>query len=74
MIGESDEATTTKQQNSAARAPFLPICSARFVLFVLTRVPAAAAVHDYQCPKRRQAVLAFLSNHFSLTLNPSASQ
>jgi hypothetical protein len=25
MIGDSDEATTTKQQNSAARPPFLPI-------------------------------------------------
>jgi hypothetical protein len=76
MIGDSDEATIAKQQNSAARAPFLPICrcSFCFVLFVLTLVPAAAAVHYYQCPKRRQAVLASLSCYFSLTLNPPASQ
>jgi hypothetical protein len=60
MIGDSDEATTTKQHNSAARAPSLPIAGARFVLFVLTLVPAAAAVHDYQCPKRRQAVFILL--------------
>jgi hypothetical protein len=39
MIGDSDEAITTGQHNSAARAQFLHIAGARFVC--LTLVPAA---------------------------------
>src|ERR1700732_1407051 len=30
MIGDSDEATTAKQQNRAARPPFPPICKCSF--------------------------------------------
>jgi hypothetical protein len=39
MIGDSDEAVTTEQHNSAAHAQFLHIAGARFVC--LTLVPAA---------------------------------
>jgi hypothetical protein len=30
MTGDSDDATTAQQQNSAARRPFLPICTYSF--------------------------------------------
>jgi hypothetical protein len=73
MTGDSDEATTTKQQNNTARAPFLPICTCSSY-FVLTLVPAAAAGYNYPRPKRRQAVLASSPCYFSLTLGPLASQ
>jgi hypothetical protein len=59
MTGDSDEATTTRQQNNTARAPFLPICTCSSY-FVLTLVPAAAAAYDYPRPKRRQAILTLL--------------
>jgi hypothetical protein len=35
MSGDSEEATIARQQNGAARAPFLLICTSRFVMFVL---------------------------------------
>jgi hypothetical protein len=74
MTGDSDEATTVRQQNSAARALFLPICTSRFVLFVLTLVPDAAAAYDYPRPKRLQVILAPSPCYFSLTLGPPAGQ